>query len=95
MHRTCLLPALVAALLSASACDRADGHPECRDLASTQAYGLKWQEDLAAASRSGKVTVPEVVEAQGKMLEQLGLLNEERFAEFCDNLDSVRGEVGF
>lgn len=95
MRKSSLLFALGATLAPLSACSTAEGHPQCKDLASTQAYGAKWQEDLAAASKSGKVAVAKVVHAQGRMLEQLGLLNEERFAEFCDNLDSVRGDVGF
>jgi hypothetical protein len=94
MPKSCLMFALSLTVVL-SACSSAGGHAQCNDLATTQAYGAKWQEDLAAASKAGKVPVARVVSAQGRMLEQLGLLNEERFAEFCDNLDAVREEVGF
>src|SRR5688500_15493932 len=68
---------MAAGAAALTACSVTGGHPLCKDAASAQAYGLKWQEDIAEARHSGKLTVDQVVKAHGEMFENLGLLKQE------------------
>ncbi|QJB68693.1 hypothetical protein [Parasphingorhabdus halotolerans] len=70
-------------------------HPICKDDKSTKEYSLQWQDDLAEASTSGKVSTEKVVAIQGKMYENLGLLAREKWSEHCNLLDKLRSESGF
>ena len=89
--RLCLV--LLASMAAASCSD--GGHPACKDAISTQNYGLKWQEDLAASRWAGKLTVEEVTDVQGKMFGKLGLLKEQKWGEYCGHLDELRKGAGF
>lgn len=90
--RSCLVLLASAAAVS---CSAGSGHAECRDAISTQNYGLKWQEDLATARQADKLTVDQVVDAQGSMYEKLSLLKEKKWTEYCTHLDQLRQETGF
>ena len=90
--RLCLV-LLVSA--GAASCSGGSGHAACKDAISTQNYGLKWQEDLAAARWSGKLTVEQVTEVQGEMFGKLGLLKQQKWSEYCGQLDQLRKESGF
>ena len=89
----CLL--LMAAVVAGCSVSGAPGHPQCKNAASTQNYGVKWQEELAEARHSGRVTIDQVMDAQGKSYSKLALLKESKWAEYCNHLDSVRKETGF
>ena len=95
------LPILVLALaaISVAGCDAAalgnGGHPTCRDAISTQDYGVKWMDEIAKARQDNKLTVDQVVDAQGKAFEKLSLLKREDWAGYCNHLDRVREDTGF
>jgi hypothetical protein len=86
---------LGAAALGGCSAGAASGHSVCKDGASTQRYSLKWQDDIADASHSGKLSVDQVVDAQGKAYEKLSLLKTEEWSAFCQHLDAVRDDAGF
>lgn len=95
MITTSRLGLVLLASAAAASCSGGSGHPECRDAISTQNYGVKWQEDLATARHAGKLTVDQVVDVQGKMYGTLSLLKQEKWSEYCTNLDKLRKETGF
>ena len=82
-------------LASAATSCSGGGHSTCKDAISTQNYGVKWQEDLAAARWGGKLTVEQAADVQGKMFGKLGLLKEKKWSEYCGHLDALRKEAGF
>lgn len=84
---------LVAAI--AAGCRAEAAHPECKDEASTAAYGVKWQEDLAAARKAGKLNVQQVAALQGRTYEKFGLLKNQDYAGWCSFIDDVRKDGGF
>lgn len=85
---------LALAMLSGCSAEPA-AHAQCKDAGSTQEYSTKWQDALAEARTSGRLTVEQAVEAQGKAYGKLGLMKDDHWAEFCTYLDSVRNETGF
>ena len=90
--RLCLV---LLASAAAASCSAGSGHASCKDAISTQEYGLKWQEDLAAARHANKLSVDQVVDVQGRMYEKLSLLKGEKWTEYCSHLDELRAETGF
>jgi hypothetical protein len=86
---------LGAAALGGCSAGAASGHPACKNGATTQQYSLKWQDAIADASHSGKLSVDQVVDAQGKAYEKLSLLKKEEWSAFCQHLDAVREDAGF
>lgn len=70
-------------------------HAQCKDAASAQAYVVKWQDDLAKARQDNKLTVDQVVHAQGEAYGELGLLKDSNWAAYCSHLDKVREASGF
>ena len=90
--RLCLV---LLASAAAASCSGGSGHATCKDAISTQNYGLKWQEDLAAARWADKLTVEQATDVQGKMFGKLGLLKDKKWSEYCDHLDQLRKETGF
>ena len=81
--------------VAAASCSGGTGHAVCKDAISTQNYGVKWQEELAAARWANKLTVEQAADVQGRMFGQLGLLKQKQWAEYCGQLDKLRSEVGF
>lgn len=94
-NRTGLSLLLASAALSGCSAGKPAEHAQCKDAGSTQEYSTKWQDALAEARSSGKLTVEQVVDAQGKTYGKLGLLKDSHWSEFCTYLDSVRNETGF
>ena len=88
-------PGLILASLLAGCAGASGGHAECKDAISTQAYGVKWMDDLAAAREAGTVTMDQVVDLQGRNYEKLSLLKEGKWTEYCKHIDAVREEGGF
>lgn len=71
------------------------GHKVCKDADSAQRYSLTWQDDIAEARHSGKITMDAVVAAQGRAYQNLAMLKQERYSDFCTQLDQLRAEIGF
>jgi hypothetical protein len=94
-NRIGILLILAPATLSGCSAAKEAGHAQCKDAASTQEYSVKWQDDLAAARHPGRLTMEQVVNAQGKSYGKLGLLKDSRWAEFCNALDAARKEANF
>lgn len=95
MTRSSFLSTTASAILLAGCSTGGGQHAVCVNAQSTQDYGLKWQEDIAAAKLAGKLTTEQVVQAQGKSYENLGLLKNEDWSGFCNLLDQIRTDVGF
>jgi hypothetical protein len=97
MNNAKLIAATVLSIATLAGCSAggASGHSVCKDGASTQRYSLKWQDDIAAARASGKLSMEQVMDAQGKSYEKLSLLKTEEWSAFCEHLDSVRADAGF
>ena len=94
-NRADMLLLLAPAMLAGCSAGPGATHPQCVDAASTEAYGVKWQEDLAKAREAGKLTLDQVVDTEGKAYRKLGLLRDSNWSEYCHFLDSVRNETGF
>lgn len=86
---------LIGSSLLVGCASGSGGHRTCKDAASAQAYGVKWQEELASARAGNKISMDEAVAAQGKVYENFGLLKRENWAAFCNHLDAVRTDAGF
>ena len=93
--RLCLVLLASVAAASCSGGIGGSAHATCKDAISTQNYGVKWQEDLAAARWADKLTVEQAADVQGKMFGKLGLLKEQKWSEYCGHLDQLRQEAGF
>ncbi len=89
---TLIATAVCAAALGACGAER---HAVCVDADSTTKYGVKWQDDLAAARHAGKVSVDTVVSVQGEAYKKLGLLKDENWSGYCAHLDALRKAEGF
>lgn len=89
-------PALLLIAMSIVAgCSAEAAHPDCKDEASTTAYSVKWQDDLAAARKAGKLSMDRVTELQGRTYEKFGLLKDQNYAAWCVFIDGVRKDGGF
>jgi hypothetical protein len=86
---------IAASIATLTACTSEASHPICTDQTSTTAYGVKWQDDLTAAHKAGKVTLERATALQGEILSKFGILKDKNWSGWCTFLDSVREEGGF
>jgi hypothetical protein len=89
------LSGIAVSLTALAACTAKAAHPVCVDQAKTLAYGVKWQDDLTAAHKAGKLTLEQATDLQGKILSKFGILKDNNWSDWCAHLDSVREEGGF
>lgn len=85
-----------SALLLLAGCSASGGkHAICIDAESTDKYDTDWQNALREARKTGKISLETAMKAQDQRYEKLSSKKSEKSSVFCDNLDSVRAEIGF